>query len=404
MRCSRAFGLCILLAASQSAWAQTPSVRLGKPQAIGATQTSNYAPPAESGPVPSLYPNLLQADFAPSAAQGGIVQTQAQDFPAPPPVIPSTPAIGVPAAGGDAYNCGVVTQNPASPTGFWDGVQQWCKGLTNGFQGNGRKMFQSDHCFDTFISPVTNPFYFEDPRSLTELRPVFIFQGVPGGGNIFDLSLQGRLAITDRFSIVINKLGYIDATGGNEDFHGGSFSELWLGPKFTFLRSESTYTVAAVGLTFEIPAGGSNMAQNTGSLSLDPYVSLAQRIYDFKGVGTLNGMGTLGYSFRTDDERSEKFYLSLHLDFDVGDLHRIYPLMEMNYFHYTRNGNQEPFNFEGKDLINIGSEFVAGKNDLSLAGGVRFKVNDFWQIGVAADFPVAGNKDLMNYRILFDMI
>ena len=66
MRCSRAFGLCVLLAVGQAAWAQGPSVRLGKPQAIGATQTSNYAPPADSGPVPSLYPNLLQADFAPA--------------------------------------------------------------------------------------------------------------------------------------------------------------------------------------------------------------------------------------------------------------------------------------------------------------------------------------------------
>src|SRR5690349_21238803 len=25
----------------------------------------------------------------------------------------------------------------------------------------------SDHCFDRFISPISNPFFFEDPRSLT---------------------------------------------------------------------------------------------------------------------------------------------------------------------------------------------------------------------------------------------
>ena len=405
MRCSRAFGLFFLLAASQTAWAQTPTVRLGKPQVIAATQTSNYAPPADNSPAPSLYPSLQQAGYDSGTAQNGIIQTQAPDFPAPPPGIPSTPAIGVPAApGADAYNCGVVTQNPASPNGFWEGVQQWCKGLTNGFDGNGRKRFQSDTCFTDFISPVSNPYYFEDPRSLTELRPVFMFQGVPGGGNIFDFSLQGRLAITDRFSIVVNKLGYIDATGSNPDVHGGSFSELWLGPKYTFLRNESTGTVAAVGVTFELPVGGSKLSQDTGNLSIDPYVSLAQRIYKFGNYGTLNGMGTLGYSFRTDDERSEKFYTSLHLDFDVGNIHRVYPLLELNYFHYTRNGNQAPFSFEGKDLINFGSEFVAGNNDLSLAAGVRFKVNSFWQIGIAGDFPVSGSKDLMNYRVLFDMI
>ena len=354
----------------------------------------------------SLYPSLQQAGFDSGAAQNGIIQTQAPDFPAAPPGIPSTPAIGVPAAGPDAYNCGVVTQNPASPNGFWDGVQQWCKGLTNGFEGNGRKRFQSDTAFTDFISPVSNPYYFEDPRSLTELRPVFMFQGVPGGGNIFDFSLQGRLAITDRFSIVVNKLGYIDATGSNPDVHGGAFSELWLGPKYTFLRSESTGTVAAVGVTFELPVGGSKVAQDTGNLSIDPYISLAQRIYKFGTYGTLNGMGTLGYSFRTDDERSEKFYTSLHLDFDVGNIHRVYPLLELNYFHYTHAMQQSAavqLRRQGPHQL-PGSEFVAGNNDLSLAAGVRFKVNSFWQIGVAGDFPVGGSKDLMNYRILFDMI
>jgi hypothetical protein len=406
MRCSRALGMCTLLLAGQTAWAQMPTVQLGKPRAIATTQTSRYAPPAQDDSAPSIYPSILQADFSSAASQGGIVQTRAQDVPAPPPAIPSTPPIGVPAVGGDAYNCGVVTQNPASPTGFWDGVQQWCRGLTSGFEGGNRKRFQSDQCFKDFISPVTNPYYFEDPRALTELRPVFIFQDVPGhiGGNIFDFSLQGRLAITDRFSIVINKLGYIDATSGNGDFHGGAFSELWLGPKYTFLRSESTYTVGAVGLTFEIPVGGSNLAQNTGNLSLDPYLSLAQRIYKFGDYGTLNGLGTVGYSFAADNERSSHFYTSLHLDFDVRNLHRIYPLIEMNYFHYTKNGDVAPFNFEGKDLVNFGSQFVAGNNDLSLAGGLRFKINDYWQVGVAGDFPIAGNKDLMNYRILFDMI
>ena len=48
MRCSRALGLCVFLAVGQTAWAQTPTVRLGKPQVIGATQTSNYAPPADN--------------------------------------------------------------------------------------------------------------------------------------------------------------------------------------------------------------------------------------------------------------------------------------------------------------------------------------------------------------------
>src|SRR5262249_37634984 len=65
------------------------------------------------------------------------------------------------------------------------------------------------------ISPVTNPFLFEDPRSLTEIRPIFIYQRIPGGqpdffgGNISYFGTQARVAITNRLSFTINKLGGI---------------------------------------------------------------------------------------------------------------------------------------------------------------------------------------------------
>ncbi|HEY3788938.1 MAG TPA: hypothetical protein VGL71_08790, partial [Urbifossiella sp.] len=43
--------------------------------------------------------------------------------------------------------------------------------LFNGLGAGGPegKCLESDHCFDNFASPVSNPFYFEDPRSLTEV-------------------------------------------------------------------------------------------------------------------------------------------------------------------------------------------------------------------------------------------
>ena len=32
----------------------------------------------------------------------------------------------------------------------------------------------SDHCFDDFISPMTNPVFVEDPRTLTEARLIYL--------------------------------------------------------------------------------------------------------------------------------------------------------------------------------------------------------------------------------------
>ena len=45
----------------------------------------------------------------------------------------------------------------------------------------------------------------------------------------------------------------------------------------------------------------------------------------------------------------------MHLDFDVANLHRIYPLVELNWYHYNRSGKARDLNFEGADLVNFGS-------------------------------------------------
>ena len=53
--------------------------------------------------------------------------------------------------------------------------------------------FRSDRAFDCVVSPITNPFLFEDPRALTEIRPLFIYQKIPDsqpnfqGGDIWFL-------------------------------------------------------------------------------------------------------------------------------------------------------------------------------------------------------------------------
>ena len=61
----------------------------------------------------------------------------------------------------------------------------------------------------------------------------------------------------------------------------------------------------------------------------------------------------------------------------------------MNWFHYTRSGDERPFNFEGADLFNFGSTNVAGRNNFTLATGVRYKFTEAIQTGVVFEFPVS---------------
>jgi hypothetical protein len=346
----------------------------------------------------------ITTTVAQSPPQGGIVPVQA-------PVAP------VPGAA-EQYNCGVVTQQ--SP-GFWQSVWEGPRRLINCIPGMGggefaapgtRRWFESDHCFDNFISPVTNPFLFEDPRSLTELRPVFIYNATPTGNPVFrggDIEFfgtQARVAFTDRLSFVVTKFGatWIEPHNADADFqnHVG-FSEVFLGPKFTFLRCEDTCTLGAIGLTFEIPSGDRSVLQDTGSLSLVPYLSMGQSFFK-TSYGSFNALGTLGYAFRTDSQRSENFFTSLHLDYDVANLHRIYPLMELNWFHYTRNGKDRDLTFEGRDLFNFGSQHVAGHDEVALAFGARVKATEWWTLGLAVEFPLTTQRDLLSYRITADMI
>jgi hypothetical protein len=272
-------------------------------------------------------------------------------------------------------------------------------------------LFRSDHLFDCFISPVTNPFLFEDPRSLTEVRPLFIFQKVPSGqadfhgGNVTFFGTQARLALSDRWSFVINKFGGIAVnTNSPSPFKDEvGFAEIWLGPKWTFYRGDETGTLAAAGLQFQVPVGSKGTFQHTGTLSVVPYGSFAQSfLRDFQ-YGSFNVMANTGLSFSTNKERSDYYWLSGHVDFDVGNAHRFYPLFEMNWFLYTANGTTTPVGIEGRDLINFGGH-PKGNGLLTAAFGARGKISESAQLGAAFEFPLAGQRDLFRYRFTVDFI
>lgn len=281
-----------------------------------------------------------------------------------------------------------------------------------GVMGQRNEWFKSDHAFDGFISPVTNPFLFEDPRSLTEVRPIYLYQRIPGGqpdfqgGNAQFFGVQGRVAITDRLSFVVNKLGGVRLDPSSNtltDDHTG-FAELWLGPKFTFIRNEEAGRLLAGGLQFQIPVGSGSVYQDTGSLSLVPWATIGQSFFKDFRFGAVNTLATGGYAFSTTSARSDYLFLSGHIDLDVMNWHKFYPLAELNYFLVTTNGDSRPdMGSEGRDLFNFGSR-ASGNGLLTGAIGARFKFSEAAQIGGAFEIPLAGPRDLFDYRFTLDFI
>ncbi len=388
---------------------RAPLVTLGRPLALDAAVTpisysepvkgpTANAPELESGPAwPGVSvgtPHALTPGTAPSpTANNGMIVSSEGDLPVPTP-LPGAAAlseISGSAGNGDAlFGCD-------------------CLGCVTGGK---RRLFESDHAFPMYISPVTSPFLFEDPRALTEVRPIFIYQSTPSsnyifkGGNLDYFGTQLRLAVTDRLSFVISKLGFIwdePRDGGKPFGSDAGFAELDFGPKFTFWRNEDTHSVAAVGMTAMLPTGPSSVFQNTGRGSLVPYLSFAQ---DFlcSDFGSLNVMSTTGYSFALDNRRTDYYYSGLHLDYDVGNRHKFYPLVELNWFAYTSAGSARTLGFEGRDLINFGSTGVSGIGSLTIATGARYKFNDRLQTGVAVEFPLTATQDLINFRVTWDVI
>jgi hypothetical protein len=367
-------------------------------------------------------PEPDERDYQPASDQPAVIRAQAGPPPLPPPpptYVAPGPAV---AAGNEPYNCGQV----AKPGGFFascgDSINEWWHGIPGSVTGifqttPSRAPFQSDQKYnDKLISPVSNPFYFEDPRALTELRPVFIWQKtgntnpVYAGGSNFWFGVQGRVAITERLSITMSRLGIMwsnpDTAGPvppGEFSHSAGFGEIMVGPKLTLLRMENF--VGALGFNFEIPTGSSSVFQDTGTLSLDPYLSLAYRFLDGAKYGGLLFQTTDGYSFSTNNQRTEFFYGSYQLAWDYRNYHVFFPLVELNWTHYTVNGRTRDIGFEGSDMFHFGSNGAAGHDDLVINFGFRYKVSEHLQFGLTAGFSLLGTGRHMDaFRMTADMI
>lgn len=377
------------------------------------------APVIQSLSVPSPVSSLQHVQYQPPGVGGGIRLIQSEAAVPPPPVLQSgPPAVPPPAFGAPPGTVPASGFNPNQPLSNQGGTQFFTQaGEYLGITGctPGRRWFQSDHGFDQMISPVSNPFFFEDPRALTEVRPIFIYQAIPGSnpvasGSLFWYGTQLRAALTEKVSLTINKLGGIGATGNANDplnentMDSNGFSEFWLTPKWTFFRDERSGTVAAAGLQIQVP-GSSNVYQNTGNLGLTPFASVGQTFLR-SSYGAFNTMGMVGYNFGANNLRTDYFLFSAHLDYDLANWHKIYPFIDLNWSHVTSGGsNIAGLTVSGGDLVNFGGSSSTNANQLTLAPGLRYKFSENIQTGVAFEFPIAKPEDtLLNFRLTLDVI
>lgn len=260
-------------------------------------------------------------------------------------------------------------------------------------------LFQaSDHEFDSFISPMTNPIYFEDPRAVSEIRPIFLHHKVPlaaGGGTVQLYAAQVRLRLTENISLIAVKDGY--ATTSNPIL-GNGWADIAAGLKFTLFRDVANQSILSGGFTYELPTGEAAMFQGNGDGEFNIFLAGAQKLAPRINWMTASGLRVPVNS--TDESMSS--YWSTHLDAQVTQ--NFYALMEFNWYHWLNSGADGPIaGIEGLDVINFGNPGVAGNDIVTGAFGFKFKAGPHLESGVAWEMPLTQRRDILDNRLTVDL-
>lgn len=291
-----------------------------------------------------------------------------------------------------------------------EGSCESCGGCETGNCGRGRlfggsrlgrnllsRIQPSEQCFDGFISPITNPIYFEDPRALTEIRPLFVSHQVPGalgGGTVNLYAMQVRARLSENVSFIAIKDGFFTSTS---PVLADGWADVGAGLKFNLLRDVENQRLWSAGFTYEAPVGSAAALQGLGSGDLHLFSSAARRIGE-RGFFMSAGGARLPFNA---SQGSTSLYNSFHYSHLM--TRRFYLLTELNWFRWIGSGDN-PIGIEGVDIANLGSAGVTGNNIVTWAYGMRFKPNRRNELGCAYEIPVSGRRDIMGNRVTADWI
>lgn len=260
-----------------------------------------------------------------------------------------------------------------------------------------------------YVPPVSNPILNETPFITTEARLVYMYQSIsenaplpgvlPGGGNINLWALQLRVALTDRLGFIANKDGWADVNFNATSLDDDGFANLAFGFKYALISDIKEGTLVTAGLTYEAPTGrlkaGSFWLQGNGDGFISPFITASDSINKF-GVQAM-----VGAKFALDgDANTSWFNYSLHMDYEI--LPDFFPLVELNGFVPINDATATPFAFEGLDLVSIGGSEPSSV--VTFAAGGRYKIMNHLMAGIAYEFPLTDDEDLLDWRLTADLV
>lgn len=255
----------------------------------------------------------------------------------------------------------------------------------------------SEPCFEDWISPMSNPVFFEDPRTLTEARIIFAHHNFPGdnlGGSGQLYALQVRAALTERLSLIATKDGFLDV---DTDLLGSrnGWMNVALGLKYNLIRDVENDFILSGGLVYEAPTGSDGIFQGLGEGDFNLFLTAGGK------VGELgHWISASGFRLPVDStDGSQMWYWSSH--YNVRTTDTTWAFVESNWFHWMKSGQGDNgvADFEGLDLLNLGASNVAGNDIVTMAAGLKWKPCRQFETGVAYEFPVSNTRDIIQDRL-----
>ncbi len=258
---------------------------------------------------------------------------------------------------------------------------------------------RSEPCFHDFISPMTNPVFFEDPRTVTEARTIFLRHEVPdaaGGGTLHVFAVQMRAALTDRLSIIASKDGFVTSTNTLID---DGWADVSAGLKYNLYADPQSQRLLSTGFSYEIPAGTPRTLQGNGDGEFHMFLSGGMQLGNY-----CHWVSGTGFRIPSDPaDESRMWYWSNHLDYEFCD--GWYALTEMNWYTWIGSGQNGALNgVEGGDLFNFGSTGVSGNDIVTNAVGIKYKRSRHSELGLAYEYPLTDRRDVLDNRLTIDWI
>jgi hypothetical protein len=298
---------------------------------------------------------------------------------------------------------------------------------------------RTDGRWEGFEKPIVSFAQFEDPFITTGLYPYFVWhefpsQSVMGGGELFAVAVQARVALTDRLAFIATKDGYVwnrpDLEYSDVGLSGSSsvlndtegYLNIAAGLKYALIEDRENNFILSPAIRIELATGSSDTFQGYGNGLWVPSVSAAwsplEKLHLMGGVG-----GEIPFS---SGKLSSSIFYHLYADYQVNE--RFQPFAQLSGIYWVESGRGElPVRtklgaFGLRDLtltqaqdatgsgrndgtaeFNLGSKGVDNNDLITFAVGSHFPINEHVTFSIAYERPITTRKGIFKQRITTGM-